>query len=304
MLRRAQYLGNDFVGTADEHAGTDFDVLPQNVPVVVERGLPHRRTRKLHGLQLRQRGKLSRPAHLPDHPDDLRRHLFRLKLVRHRPARKFVRISHRLAHGRVVDLDYRAVRQHVQRFAADLDFVDRRQNFLLRAADTEIRKHLKALFYEKIVRLLLRERLAVGQVVDIVKINVGPALRRHPRVEVAYRARRGVARVFQRLRRGFVVLFQNGKADHRLAAHLQRAFIGNAHGIGFYRQHLRRHVLPHHAVAARRRAQKFAVFIGEAYGQPVEFIFRRIFRPPARNLGHAGEKGLQLLTRHRFVEAV
>ena len=74
--------------------------------------------------------------------------------------------------------------------------------------------------------------------------------------------------------------------------------------IGFYRQHLRRHVLPHHAVAARRRAQKFAVFIGEAYGQPVEFIFRRIFRPPARNLGHAGEKGLQLLTRHRFVEAV
>ena len=154
------------------------------------------------------------------------------------------------------------------------------------------------------MRFLLREGLAARHIIDVVKINIRLSFRGDFRIEIANGARGGVARVLQGLRGGLIVFVEHGKADDRFSPHFQNAGIGNAQGIGFDRQYLRRHILAHHAVAPRRRADEFAVFVGEADGQTVELVFDGIRRVPARRLGNARQKRPHFLVRDRFIQAI
>ena len=62
-------------------------------------------------------------------------------------------------------------------------------------------------------------------IVDVVKEYFGLALRGDAGVEVAYCARDGVARVFKRFLRRFVVLFQNAEPYDGFALHFHKPLV-------------------------------------------------------------------------------
>ena len=143
----------------------------------------------------------------------------------------------------------------------------------------------------------------IGRIIDVVKIDIGFAFLGDLGIEVADRARSGIARVFQRLGCRLVVFFQHGKTDHRLAAHLRRALVGYLQRERGNGECLRRYVLALHAVAARCRTDKRAFIVRQTNGKPVEFVFHRKRRIAARRLFCAGGKGAEFLLRYRFIQA-
>ena len=99
-----------------------------------------------------------------------------------------------------------------------------------------------------------------------------------------------------------VVFFQYGQADDRLAAHLDRALVGNGERETVQGERLGGDVLALPAVAARRGAHERAVFIGEAHGQPVKLVFDREYGVGVY-LVHARQKGVELVLGDRLVQA-
>ena len=143
----------------------------------------------------------------------------------------------------------------------------------------------------------------LARVIDVVKIDLGLSRRGYRRIEIADGARGGVARVFERLRRRFIVIFQNGKADDRLPFHFQRALIGYGERETFDGERLRGDVLSDAPVAARGRAHEFPLLVSEAHREPVEFVFHGIAHLAAR-LFDAREKGAHLVLGDGFIQAV
>ena len=302
MGDRAEDFGNDLVGAAHQHARTHLYVLAREIAEVVERRAAHGGPRELDGRDERERRQLSRAAHLPDHAFDRRLRFLRLELVGDRPARELIRIAHQAARRLGIRLDDGAVREHVERFSAHFDLVHRRTHLVKRAAHPEIGKGLKPPFPQSGNRLLLRGDRRVAHIVDIVEDDLGAAGGRHLRVEIADRPRRRVACVFERLVGvGAVIFFQHGQADHRLAAHFQRAAIGNGERKTAHGECLCGDVLPLGPVAARRRAHEAALLIGQAHGQAVELVFHR---KNGRGIDflHTRDKGGEFVLRDRLVE--
>ena len=151
--------------------------------------------------------------------------------------------------------------------------------------------------------LLLRGEDGLGHIVDVVEQDFGPARCGYGGVEVADCARGGVARVFERFGGGFIVIFEHGEADNRLALDFEGALIADGHRITLDGEHLRRHVLPRRSVAAGGGAHELAPLVGETHGQPVELILDGV-RGIFRNFSDAGEEGVQLVVGDSLVEAV
>ena len=107
-------FGDDLVRTANPNARADFHALAQNILPVIQRGAAHRRARQLHRRDVRQRGQLSGSADLPGNVLQRGGHFFGFKFIRHRPAREFIGIAQRFAHGEIGDLDHRAVDHVIQ----------------------------------------------------------------------------------------------------------------------------------------------------------------------------------------------
>ena len=302
MGDRPQNFGDDLVGAADEHAGVDFDVLLREVAVVVERRAAHGRARKLHGLHFGKGGELARPPHLPEDVYNGGLRFLRFELIGDRPARELIGIAELLAHALLVDLDDGAVRQNIDLFSLHLDLVDGFLHLVGSFAHFEEGVRLKALLFQKRHRLFLRSGHAVRLIIDIVEQNFGAAERRLFGVEVADRPRRRVTGVLQGLVGVLaVVLFEDGEPHHRLAAHFERAFIGNGKREAVQGERLRGDVLPLDAVAARGSAHKSAVFVSEAHREPVELVFDGI--GGVCRLLNARKEGGKLVFRDRLIEA-
>ena len=106
---------------------------------------------------------------------------------------------------------------------------------------------------------------------------------RHARVQLAQRARRGVARVGKQRLAELLLLgverFKAGAGHEDLAAHdepCRRA--GQRHGDRADSLQILRHVLADEAVAAGRAADKAAVHVFQCHGQTVDLRLDRVFR--------------------------
>ena len=144
--RRAENLGNDFVGTADEYAGIDLHVFAENIAVIVERGAAHGYARQIDGFQNGRRGQFSRPSDLPHDVAQNGGRFFRFEFIRHRPAGEFIGISQLGAFRNVVEFDDRAVGQNVDVPPLHLDFVDGGKYLFRALADAQIIEYFESLF--------------------------------------------------------------------------------------------------------------------------------------------------------------
>ena len=91
-------LGNDVVGTADEHPAAYPDVLAAYLGDVVERRAADGDAADVDGVEHRERIELARARHLPYHISDDGGHLLCRELERHRPAGELLGVAQLFAH--------------------------------------------------------------------------------------------------------------------------------------------------------------------------------------------------------------
>ena len=215
---------------------------------------------------------LARSADLPADREQRRGRLLGLKLVRHRPARKLVRIAEGAARGKIADLDDRAVDHVVEIAARLLDLVHGLDRALKRRAVDLAAGGGKAVLAQEVHHLPLGGEGAALDVADVVEAGVEPARRGDGGIEVAQRAGGGVAGILERLGGAAVVRLERGDAHKRLAVHLHPALKRDRQGDRANGHGLRQNLLADDAVAARRRADQPPGLIGQVDGQAVELV--------------------------------
>src|SRR5699024_4551391 len=104
-LNRAEDLGDDIAGLADDHGVPDEHTLAADLIGVVQRGHFYGGTGDQHGLHHPVGSHPAGAAHIDPDVEELRRHLFRGVLVRDRPTGRSGGGAELPLGGHVVDLD-------------------------------------------------------------------------------------------------------------------------------------------------------------------------------------------------------
>ena len=138
--------------------------------------------------------------------------------------------------------------------------------------------HRKAVFAQERDHIRLIGKRAAFDIADVVKACVQAARAGHVGIQIAQRARSGIARILQRLLRRFIVLIQHGKLHKSFAVHLHAAGEWNFQRDRADGHRLRQNGFAGHAVAARGGLHQIAVFVGQIDGQPVELMLHHVFQ--------------------------
>ena len=225
---------------------------------------------------MRQRRELARAADLPRHVLQKRRDLFGFEFIRDCPARELLRNAQRLARCEVNDLHHRAVDHIVQLAARFFDLGNGRQHArLVRGAQLAV-AHRELVLAQKVHHFVLRAERTPLDIVHVIEIRVQMPQTRHLGIKLAQRARRGVARVLERLGSGAVVFFQRRKLHIAFTVHLHQPLIGHGQRNGANRQRLRQDGFAGHAVSARGGLHQLSFLIGKAQREPVELVLHHI----------------------------
>ena len=277
FVHPAHDLRDDLIRATDPHLRADLHPLALDVLPVVQRGALDRGPGQLHRGDVGQGRELAGAADLPGHVLQGRGDLLRLELVGHRPAGELVRVAQGLPGGEVRDLDDRAVDHVIQLGARGLHRVHRVDGSIQRVGVHLAAGHREAVLSQEVKHLALVGKAPALDVAHVVEAGRQLARRRDRRIQVAQRARCGVARVLQRLLGGFVVVFQRGELHERLAVHLHAALVGDAHRNRADGERLLQNLLAGHAVAAGRRTHQMTALIGQVHRQAVELVLHHVF---------------------------
>ena len=290
----AHDLGNHIVGAADPHRRADGHLLALDVAPVVQRGLAHRHTVEVDGIQMGQGRQLARAAQLPGDAAQGGDAFLRLKLVGHRPPGELVREAHLLAQRKVAHLDHHAVDEEIQAAALPLNFPDALLDFLPVMRPAQVGADGEAVLPEEIQHPRLG---IIGRILDgahLIKERVKPPRRGHRRIQIAQGSGGGVAGVLQRLFGRFVVFFQRRQAHDALALHFQKPLVGDAQRHGAHRPGLGQDGLPRDAVAPGGRLHQLTVPVGQVQRQAVKLVFHIVLQlRPAGQLLRAADPVLQ-----------
>ena len=277
-----QDLRDDLPCLADPDGVADADILVGDKVLVVERRGGDGRPGEMDRGHDRPRGQHARAPHL--HDDILQHGLLDLRRVfeGRRPARELRRAAEPLAPGQTVELHDGSVDIIRQLIAGLAELGDQLLRFVHIAAE-RVRYDLEFERPQIVERFAVRpERDALCQL-QVEDENVELPLCRHARVQLAQRARRGVARVSKQRLAELLLLgverFKAGTGHEDLAAHDEtRGRAGQRHGDGADGLQILRHVLTDEAVAAGRAADKAAVHVFQRHGQPVDLRLDGVFR--------------------------
>ena len=176
------------------------------------------------------------------------------------------------------------VDRHGERFALPLNFVYGFQRFLNRMYRPNKRADVQTVFLHKIQHILLSFKALSLNITDLIEKSIQVAAGRHLWIQVAKRAGRRIARVFQRFGGCFIIFFEFGQAHDALSLHFHPACERNRERDGADGHRLRQNGFTDFTVAARRRLNQPAPVISQVDRQAVELIFYAIavFRQAAR----------------------
>ena len=245
------------------------------VLLVVKRRLPDRHARHLHRLQHRERDHVAGAPDVPRHllEDRLRRR--RRELPGDRPARLTPDHAELALQVEVVDLHDDAVDLEVEPVAALLPGLAGRHDLVDGVEHLDVLVHAEAMLAQPLERLGVRVELEPVGGADAVAPHRQRPRRGQLRVELADRARGGVARVRVGGLAGSGSLLverrEGGQRQVDLTAHLEQPRrVLDPQRDRADRAQVLRHVLAHLAVAARSAADERAVLVDERDREPVD----------------------------------
>ena len=307
LLHDLEHLGDYLPGLAHAHGVAYAHVELCDEVLVVQRGVRHRRTREADGLYHRLRREHAGAAHLDgDVPHDALLDLGRV-FIRRGPARGLGRGAEGLPLGEGVYLHDRAV-YVVGEAVAALAYLAYALADGVHIAEDGVRHDVEAVALERV------EALGVGgEAHALGLLDVEDADIELPRcgdlgILLAHAARGGVARVREQglppLGARGVQLLEYGAGHIDLAAHYEpRRRVPEPLGQVADGFQVLRHVLAGDAVAARRAADEYAVFVLERHGEAVYLRLDAVL-PAGDGGGDALVEGAQLLEGEDVVQAL
>ena len=198
---------NDVIRAAYPNLASNAHPFATDIVIVVERRAFNRHAADVYRRQVRQRRKLACSANFPCDFQQLGDGLLRRKFERNRPAREFVCRAKHLARAHIRNLNGRAVNQKVKRFTLFFNLMNSLQRLFNRLRRADKWTDVQPVCLHKIQHILLSLKAPALDIADLIEKSIQMPAGRHLRIEIAKRARRRIARIFQRLSRRFVVFF-------------------------------------------------------------------------------------------------
>ncbi len=268
---------------AHDHGVADAHILAPRLVLVVQRRIADRRAADENRLQFRHRRKL---AGAPDLDVDAAHHghlFFRREFVRHRPARLACHETELRLQAEAVDLVHHAIDVEWQLVAFLRDMAMKFHQPLRAAHHCAHGAHRHAHLVQRIQQGAVRRgQFPAPHLAQAIREERQRTPRGERRIELAYAARRAVARVHQRgqtlLPLLFVVALEVTARHVGLAAHFQHICIAAAQmqGDTMDGAHVLRHVLASLAIAACGGLHQHAALVAQVDREAVEFQFAGI----------------------------
>ena len=308
--------GNHVPRPLDAHCVPHADVLLGDLAGVVQRGAAYRDAAHVDRAEQGHRRELARAADLDDDILDDRHFLARLELERDRPARRAGPEPEYLAVDLRIDLYHDAVDLEGELVAGGGEGAVERDRLLDRAADLHVRIDAEPPAREDLELVRMRVGgLGALERHDLVREKREGPPGRYAGVELPERSGRRVSRIGEGgelpLRHPAVEIAERLERHDRLAADRDEpggfaAAEPERHRPD--RADVRRDVLAHGSVAARRAARENAVFVDELDREPVELGLHRVCRVvraesllhPLIELARVGDVHHRLEAQHRL----
>src|SRR5690349_2320383 len=308
VLDHFYYFGNHIAAAFDQHPVADLHTKTINLILIVQRGPLHRRSADRHWTQSSKRREFAGAADLHEDVLDLRDSRTRSVLVSNRPARSLAGESELPPLLGGIDLDDDSIDLIWKLLALRFHLVDEIENFIEIVRTDSMRIHFESGLLQHVQRFkMAREKtVAVAQeeVCEVVHAPPGHDLR----IEHANASRCRIARI-RRLRKPLLFAF---------FVESKECFDGHDHFAAYFEvrrnaccrkflvidtQWNRRHgahvdgdILAGGSVAARERAHKLAIFIGERERHAIQLqLADKIDSALARKLVNAARPVAKLL---------
>ena len=284
FVNALQYLGNNVIASAYEHARTDADIFTQDIIIIVERRFADRNAHEVYGLKMRKGSEFSGSSDFPGDIRDRCREFLCGEFIGDLSSREFIGKAHLIEEADIVEFDYHAVNQKIELTAALRHLFDFGNDFLHRAEESVV-AHRQPVFTHEVIHFPPRRKGFPFDIADIVADAVETAGGCDLGIEVADRTGSRITGVLKLLVSRFVELFEHRKAHIAFAPDFEFSLIRNGFRNVPDRHRLCKDAFADNTVASRCCLNKLSAVVSQIDSQTVELILKHEFDPAVRTAG-------------------